>query len=275
MNQKILVVGNGWLGNKIKKYLNCDLAADFITNENEVADLIKKYRPDLLINAIGITGQPNIDWCESHRPETYFGNVHIPYLLAEAVKKNNLKLVHLSSGCIYQGAPADRPDGWTEEDKPNFDGSYYSHSKAVAERLLSAYDNILITRIRMPFDKEPSNRNLLDKLLGYKKIINLPNSITVIDDYLKTLKGLIGQNLKGIFNCVNQGTATHQEIIEIYEQATGRDLGKEYVKELANVLAPRSNCVLSTAKLEKFGLVMPDALASVREQIKEYIKVKI
>lgn len=272
MNQKILVVGNGWLGNKIKNYLNCDLAADLITDKNEVENLIKKYQPEIIINAIGITGRPNIDWCETHRPETYFGNVHIPYLLAEAAKKNNLKLVHLSSGCIYQGAPVDRPDGWTEEDQPNFDGSYYSHTKAVAERLLAAYDNVLIARIRMPFDKEPSGRNLLDKLLSYKKIINLPNSLTVIDDLLKTLKGLIEQNLTGVFNCVNPGTLKHQEIIELYEEMAGVKLGKKFVNELDNVAAPRSNCVLSSAKLAKFGLAMPDALTSVREQIKEYVK---
>lgn len=273
MNTKLLVVGNGWLGNKLKTYLDCRLAPDLISGADEIEKIIETNRPETIINAIGITGSPNIDWCESHQAETYFGNIKIPVLLAEACKNHGLRLIHLSSGCIYQGAPTGREiPGWTEEDQPNFEGSYYSFTKAEAERQLTGYNNILITRIRMPLDQEPSPRNLLTKLLSYRKIINLPNSLTVVDDYLAAIKKLIDQNHLGIFNCVNQGAIKHQELLAIYEEESGIQLNKEYVSELDNVAAPRSNCILSTDKMARLGLALPEVFASARKQIREYVK---
>jgi hypothetical protein len=40
--------------------------------------------------------------------------------------------------------------GFTEMDKPNFTGSYYSHTKAMVEDLLKQFPNVLTLRIRMP-----------------------------------------------------------------------------------------------------------------------------
>ncbi|MFH1172933.1 MAG: hypothetical protein V1692_00195, partial [bacterium] len=76
----------------------------------------------------------------------------------------------------------------------------------------------------------------------------------------------------GIFNCVNQGTMTHQELLSIYEEISGIKLNKEYVNDLDNVAAPRSNCILSTLKMERLGLALPPAMISARQQIAEYIK---
>lgn len=270
MNNKILIVGNGWLGNKIKEYLDCQLAPDMIQGFQDVERIIEEYKPEIIINAIGITGSPNIDWCESHQKETWFGNVEVPVMLAKACKDKGIRLVHMSSGCIYQGGKGD--SGWAEEDKPNFEGSYYSHSKAETERLLADYPNILITRIRMPLDKEPGVRNLLSKLLKYNNIINLPNSLTVVDDYLAVLKGLIEQKQTGIFNCVNQGTLTHEELLSMYEEISGQKLNKTYVNDLDNVAAPRSNCILSTDKLLKLGLALPPVKVSARKQVEAYVQ---
>lgn len=31
---------------------------------------IDRVKPSLVLNAAGITGRPNVDWCEDHRQET-------------------------------------------------------------------------------------------------------------------------------------------------------------------------------------------------------------
>lgn len=269
---KCLVVGAGWLGHKIATSLpNCFLTDKMVNSVQDVIALIDEYEPQVIINAAGTTGRPNVDWCEDHKPETYFGNVHVPYLLAEGCRERGLKLFHLSSGCIYQ---ADNNGvGWKETDEPNFQGSYYSHTKAVCERLLTAYSNVLICRIRMPFDKEPSERDLLSKLLKYEKIISFPNSITIVDDLLEVIKKMIAKDLTGTFNCVNENPITAKEILEIYEEESGKNLNKQYVPiEEIKIKAPRSNCVLSTEKMTAYGLAMPETFAGVRQCIKEYIK---
>jgi len=270
---KCVIVGAGWIGSKLADYLpNTILFNDRIETIGDFDKLIE-LSPEIIINAGGKTGRPNVDWCEDHKPETYLGNVHLPYILAEGCKKYNLRLVHLASGCIYQGD--NNGYGWSEDDKPNFEGSYYSHTKAVSERLLSAYDNILICRLRMPFDSGPSNRDLLTKLLGYDKIISYPNSISIMDDLLKNIQDLIIGGHSGIFNCVNSGAIDAKEILEIYEKESGQKLNKEYVPiEELNIKAPRSNCVMNTDKLKNIGLEMPEVSSTIVGVIKKYIQNK-
>ena len=49
----------------------------------------------------GITGQGNVDGCELEKDMTLFANTYMPIILAEVALRNNMKLVHISSGCIY------------------------------------------------------------------------------------------------------------------------------------------------------------------------------
>src|SRR3990167_7487296 len=183
-NPQIVVLGGGYLGKKIAEYFDCQLVTDHIwdaTDLVEAIDLPEGEKHPTIINCIGKTGRPNVDWCEDHKPETYFANVHIPYLLAEYCNKYGVKLVHISSGCIYSG------DGeFAEDDEPNFQGSYYSHTKYVAERLLMGFENLnkLILRIRMPVDSDVSERNLINKLLRYDRVIETKNSVTIIPDFI-------------------------------------------------------------------------------------------
>ncbi|MBI2463057.1 MAG: sugar nucleotide-binding protein [Candidatus Spechtbacteria bacterium] len=272
---RFLVFGAGWLGKKLADYLpNAALESKRILKGTDVESAIDKYKPQWIINAIGATGKPNVDWCEDHKPETYFANIHVPYLLAEASQNKKIKMLHLSSGCIYQGD--NRGRGFDENDLPNFDGSYYSHTKAVAERLLSAYGHILTCRLRMPLDKAPDERNLLSKLLKYDRIIVTPNSITVVDDLLAVAKKLMMKNQHGVFNCVNPGAITHKQLLKIYEEESGKKLSKKYIKAKDLIVkAPRSNCVINTKKLEALGIALPPALASARKAIKNFVREEI
>ncbi|CAN0165541.1 unnamed protein product, partial [Ectocarpus sp. 13 AM-2016] len=36
---------------------------------------LETIKPTHVLNAAGVTGRPNVDWCESHRPETVRANV--------------------------------------------------------------------------------------------------------------------------------------------------------------------------------------------------------
>ena len=66
--------------------------------------ILSKYRPDVLVNCLGKTGRPNVDWCESHKIETAEANVTIPIMLAELCAKLDIRMIQLGSGCIYFGA---------------------------------------------------------------------------------------------------------------------------------------------------------------------------
>ena len=183
-------------------------------------------------------------------------------------------MVHLSSGCIFDGE-SPSPGGWTETDVPN-PVSYYGETKAQAEfNLLNSPGNILIVRLRMPIDKEPGIRNLITKLANYKKVINVLNSVTVVDDFVSATVQLIEQSRTGIFNVVNPGPVRHQEILGWYRELVDPDHSYELITleqmyEQGLAKAGRSNCISSSEKLEKAGIKLPDAVTQIRACLKEY-----
>lgn len=285
-----LIIGRGYLGEKLKHSVEFGKAmvnpsTQRINSKKDVISLIDRFKPEVIINAAGVTGHPNVDWCETHRAETYQGNVVLPVNIATACAEKGVKMVHFGSGCIYEGDNDGK--GYDELDLPNFKGSVYSRSKIECERILNDMANdpsqnldLLELRIRMPLDGNPSRKNLLTKLLKYasegKPIVNAPNSITSVNDIPAAVSRLIEYGAKGVYNLVNPGTLTHEHLINIYKKVSGKEFDVNYVsaKEFDNVgntAARRSNCVLSTYKLERL-VDLDDAYTAATKCITEYVK---
>ena len=275
MKYKYLIIGDGYLGRRFKNYLedSATILKEKINNIDQITKAIELYEPEILINCAGKTGKPNVDACEKEPEETFFGNVSVPWLIAEACKKKNKRMVHLGTGCIYEGDKF-----FTEEDTPNFEDSLYSRTKLTAEKLLKNYDNVLQIRLRIPIDDFPSDRNLIDKLLKYArnggKILIAKNSITPIPFLLEATKKLMDLNKSGIFNVVAKDSMTHDLILDTYQELSGEEFKYEKIsaEELDKITtARRSNCTLSVEKLASQGIVVPDVRQAVRECIKNYI----
>ena len=66
--------------------------------------LLRRDKPEFLINAAGYTGKPNVDACELHKTECLFGNAVFPGLVAQACNEAGVPWGHVSSGCIYTGS---------------------------------------------------------------------------------------------------------------------------------------------------------------------------
>ena len=266
---KYLIFGNGYLGQKFKDYFSNSVMSDvFIENENDALQEIKRFQPDWVLNCAGITGRPNIDWCEDHKQETFKGNVLLPLMIAKACQKSSVKMLHLGSGCVYLGD--NQGKGWKETDAPNFAGSFYSKTKALSEDMLKDYD-VLQLRLRMPIDNDiNSERNFVRKITRYKKIINVKNSMTVVDDLLKVAEILMSKNKTGIYNIVNPGPMSHKEILDLYKEIIDPNFAYEIisVEELHKITkAERSNCVLNNDKLSQ-----EIKLPALKERIIEIFK---
>ena len=180
INKKILILGQGFIGERLKKEFNCQIDGSMINCFSDAEKLIKKYNPKIIINCIGITGKSNVDDCELDIDGVLLGNSFVPVILAEVALRKNIKLVHISSGCIFnydykKNKPID------EKSEDYFFKLFYSRSKIYAERPLEALArsyNILIARIRIPLLNAKHPKNVLDKLLKYKKVIDISNSVT-------------------------------------------------------------------------------------------------
>ena len=51
-----------------------------------LTELLRREKPEFLINAAGYTGKPNVDACELHKAECLFGNGVLPGYIAQACR---------------------------------------------------------------------------------------------------------------------------------------------------------------------------------------------
>jgi len=236
----ITLFGHGYIGKAIGKYLD-DIGQSFYWYGHNTQQIILG---SVIINASGYTGKPNVDACETHKYECIDGNIIWPLKLE--THHVHSPIIHISSGCVYNGY---KNGGWTEEDPPNFTGSFYSLTKVIEQENINLKENYLL-RIRMPFEKNDHPKNYLTKLKNYSKLIDAENSLSYVEDVVKVAL-FFAENLPepGIYNVCNPGVVTTKQIVDMMGLK-----GKEWftMDEFnSTVLAPRSFCTLNMDKLKK------------------------
>jgi 3,5-epimerase/4-reductase len=137
MSDVYLIFGkNGWIGGKLQELLKAQgktfyLADSRTQNRESVLAEIEKYKPTHVLNAAGVTGRPNVDWCEDNKQETIRANVLGTLTVADICAQKGIHHLLYATGCIfeYDDAHTIGGTGFTEEDSANFHGSFYSHTK--------------------------------------------------------------------------------------------------------------------------------------------------
>ena len=82
-----------------------------------------------------------MDWCENNKDETFLTNVSATRFLTELAKKNNSKLIFISTDSVFDGKKGD----YREDDSQNA-VNVYSESKIEAEKIVNESSNSLILR---------------------------------------------------------------------------------------------------------------------------------
>jgi 3,5-epimerase/4-reductase len=215
----------GWIGGKLIDLLSAQgktvhLASCRTYERESVLREIDQYQPTHILNAAGVTGRPNVDWCEDHRAETIRSNVLGSLMIADICDERNIHHTLFATGCIfeYDEAHVIGGQGFTEEDTPNFHGSYYSHTKAMVEDMLKVYKNTLTLRVRMPISDDLSPRNFVTKIVKYEKVVNVPNSMTVLTELLPLSLVMAERKITGIMNFCNPGAISHNQCLELYKK---------------------------------------------------------
>lgn len=252
----ITLIGHGYVGEHIAEELTAQkLPFTWISHTDPIP-----LNTSAIINAAGYTGSPNVDACEIHKQETIDGNVTFPVKLE--LENTHTPIVHISSGCIYTGYDKE----YTEDDEPNFtfnNGSFYSGSKALGQEMLKPYlHKSYLLRIRMPFGNKHHPKNFLTKMVKYDKLISYDNSLSYLPD-VAAVAVAMAVNRKiapGIYNLTNPGSSNAKEIVKMMGIDKEFFTPEEFSKA---IVAPRSNCVLSTKKLDAIHPLRPvhEALA--------------
>ncbi len=276
---KFLIYGRtGWIGGMLGRLLADGKFAYFygagrLHDRKAIEEDIKRCRPTHILNAAGITGRPNVDWCESHKREVVQTNVLGTLNLVDIAHSQGIHVTNFATGCIYSyddAHPIGGP-GFTERDVANFRGSYYSNTKAMVEELIQQYDNVLQLRLRMPIDDDLLNpRNFIHKIANYDKVVDVPNSMTVLNELIPLAIDGALRKLTGVYNFTNPGVISHNEVLKLYRDYCDIDFTwKNFtLEEQSKILAaPRSNNMLDTKRLE---LAFP-GLLDIRTSLIKYV----
>jgi dTDP-4-dehydrorhamnose reductase len=162
--KRILICGaNGLLGQRLSlmlstqtdyEVLNTSIERSFvydnllfdynqldITNRSDVKSLASSFQPNVILNAAAAT---NVDWCESNREEAWKANVTAVENLADASRKVDAKLVHISTDYVFDG----KNGPYDEAAQPHPIG-YYGKTKLASENAIRTADiaNVILRTV--------------------------------------------------------------------------------------------------------------------------------
>lgn len=149
-----------------------------ITNSVEVAEIVGKYKPNVIIHTAAMT---NVDQCETEKELCWQMNVNAVEYLVNACKPIDCLLIHLSTDFIFDGEKGP----YDENASPN-PISYYGESKLAAEQI------ILASNIRWAIARTVLVYGIVDDMsrtniiLWVKKSLEDGKKINVVTDQFRT-----------------------------------------------------------------------------------------
>ena len=250
-----------------------------LDTQSELITEITDYKPTHVISFVGrthgtIDGRviSTIDYLEQGDKlvENLRDNLAAPLLLAYLCKYAGIHYTYLGTGCIFSyndgddanralhydddraSAPANIEQCYKfkESDAPNFFGSSYSIVKGFTDRLMQERncicESVLNLRIRMPIVARDNPRNFITKIASYEKVCSLPNSMTVLDEFLPYALILMQHRYIGTLNFVNPGVISHNEVLGLYRSHVNPDF------KWTNFTAEEQNAVLASKRSNNY-----------------------
>jgi|TARA_B110000467_G_scaffold120932_1_gene112324 dTDP-4-dehydrorhamnose reductase len=265
----LIIGGSGFLGyylhqslRKLEEKVISTYNKSMIDEENfyeldirkvvDVSKFLIKYKPRILIYAVGIT---DVDLCERNKKLANAINVEGIKNIIEHITDTDTKIIYFSTSFVFDGTKK----FYLETDKPN-PISYYGESKLQGEKIVQ--DSGLpyaIIRTDQPYGWKKNwhhtNSMLriiekLEKNITYNEIIDWYNTPTSIEDIVKMTRKLLEDNYEGIFHIVSDDFLSRVEFAEVVVEVFG--LNKNNIKKIhSNELklsAKRPNVRLKNSK---------------------------
>lgn len=228
---KILILGkNGMLGHVVFNYFSQlgidvigtvskdgEILFDAYANQEDLESIVKKEKPDVVINCIGILNQV----AENNKELAVKLNSLLPHYCDNLSKKYNFKFIHVSTDCVFEGTK-----GNYNENSQTDATSFYGRSKALGE-LNNEHNVTLRTSIIGP-DNNPNGiglfqwfMNQTDKINGYSKV--LWTGVTTIE-LAKAMEKAITNDLSGLHHVVNNEFISKYELLNNIKDIFGKNI---------------------------------------------------
>ena len=176
MKPKIIVTGgDGRFAQTLKKY-NTSLNLMFLSKKQcnilstkSLSVAIKKYKPKIILHCAGLSRPMNIH--EKDINKSIDLNIIGTANLVKSCKIDNIKLIYISTGYVYEGTK-----GNYSENSPVKPFNNYGLSKLGGECAVSMYKNSLILRVTMtekPFLHEEAYTNLISNYMFHEDLVKI------------------------------------------------------------------------------------------------------
>ena len=280
--KRILLTGaTGRLGSELLQGLNSSYEVCAPTRaelplspQTDFYSFFQQTKPHTVVNSGALS---DVDYCESHPEEAEETNVLAPQKLAEACRKLNIRLIHISSDYVFSG---EKGSPYTEEDEIGGNPNFYGQTKEGAEKaILKANPEAILLRVAWLYGKKGPDfvSSIMDKLrAGSTRIQAVEDqfgSPTSIADLCTHIPYFIERdNVNGVFQLVNEGCVSRLEMAKVIADEFGS------VCEVCGVTSknfPRpakrpKNTSLRSLRLQEAKLPpMPNWEASLREFVRK------
>ncbi|AMM93351.1 dTDP-4-dehydrorhamnose reductase [Peribacillus simplex] len=182
-----------------------------ITIPTKLEEIIESIKPDIIVNCIGILNDH-----ASNNPKLAFQvNSLLPHELVKLTERNNGKLIHISTDCVFSGTKGN----YTEGDIP--DGtSFYAQSKQLGE-IISDKHLTIRTSIIGPELKDDGIglfqwfMKQRDQIIGYEKV--LWNGVTTLE-LAKAIEALIKNNVTGLYHLGSEIKVSKYNLLKLIKR---------------------------------------------------------
>jgi dTDP-4-dehydrorhamnose reductase len=213
----------------------------------------------VLVNAAAYT---NVELAEDNRLTAYRVNAHGARMLAIAARNAGLKLVHVSTDFVFDGAK----DGAYDESDPANPLSVYGASKLAGELAVAEADSdAIVARTAWVFGEGGVNFpvKILELAASRPKLSVVTDEIgspTYTYDLATALVGLVEAQASGLFHLAGSGSCSRLELAAEVLRLAGMPTELEPVTSDAfpTKAARPANSVLDCSKAAALGVTMPD-----------------
>ena len=229
-----------------------------ITKPEEVASVIQKTMPDVIVHGAAMT---NVDQCEFEKETCWAQNVKAVEYMVEACRKHDIFLCHVSTDFIFDGAAGP----YTEEGDAN-PLSFYGWSKYAAEKVVqhsgirwAIARTVLVYGIA--FDMSRSNiilwvKKSLEEGKNIKVVTDQWRTPTLAEDLAMGCFLIADKEAEGVFNISGKDLLTPYEMAMMTADYFGLDKGLIAEADSSNFTQPAKRPARTGFVLDKSNEIL-------------------